>query len=647
MSIFKKFFFKETKQEIMNQTFLFKNEDELFIAISSGLIPESHQKDSVKFTRWNDNSIVVSPKRNLTKNQLKALEDAGVRKTNRKARESASCWGELFSPREVSESEISLRFVIFLLYEQDDLINLAGELLRLGCDRQSYAVQKVNGRKAILLRAAEPPYYSVASSFDRSRTFKSFVPIRNGQEAIFTEFGFTHPLAKELSVEPGTFLLVKRNGSWVSFKEPEWHDIYTLVDFKVPDLLENYENVGLDKKLEVELSLTRAVRNERTLFWVIEKNAIETIDKMVSSLPNDILNKFLFAVVGENKNPTIVLRSRTNQAPEIDINANQYVPFMKISNLFIPKDKNIEPPLRREKVRELLAPNDETIAWISPIEENSFEIKNIEEASFSPLIEWVDYVIRGEINNIEPWIKSSIFDVSSFVSVGVEWADKPKEKEKKKEEFKFAPHLKNEEEEEEEIKEEIKEEEKPKFEIQYVEEKEQEFLEEKILELENQFFAINAPFESVSRAGIWAELARLCFKSGNIRDGHICWSYATWSTNGIVQANYVKEWFGEYHTEETYQDFLKKTLDKNNISRTDVQKIVSILALYSICGKPQLNSGTRRKIKSFIKKNQKVLTLPEQRILIDKANMEFEREDFNLDKDCPTFLYKNFDKLEL
>ncbi len=85
-------------------------------------------------------------------------------------------------------------------------------------------------------------------------------------------------------------------------------------------------------------------------------------------------------------------------------------------NLFAPASLTVEPPLRRDRLRTWLAPDPELITWLEPTG-NGFSRRSVDETSFRPLTEWVDYVIDGAAETLETWSRSATFDFEPFVAL--------------------------------------------------------------------------------------------------------------------------------------------------------------------------------------------------------------------------------------
>src|SRR5262249_22638752 len=84
-------------------------------------------------------------------------------------------------------------------------------------------------------------------------------------------------------------------------------------------------------------------------------------------------------------------------------------------NLFLPAGFKLHPALRRDKVRDLLAPDPDQVVWLAPGERGAFTPETLPENAFRPLIDWVDYVLDHEQEALAAWVQAAQFDCEAFV----------------------------------------------------------------------------------------------------------------------------------------------------------------------------------------------------------------------------------------
>lgn len=168
----------------------FAGQDALRVALSSGSSPEV-QRVGARVLR-EDGALAtarvwVAPQGKLTKAAKASLEQAGVEVSRQEPEgwaeaRKVGCWAELLAPVWVGDHDISCALALFALAKSKAALPLAGELLRLGCDRQELAFGGV-GEDAppALLRAVAPPYYTLLRALDDPRGARVFVPTPPGR----------------------------------------------------------------------------------------------------------------------------------------------------------------------------------------------------------------------------------------------------------------------------------------------------------------------------------------------------------------------------------------------------------------------------------------------------------------------------------
>jgi hypothetical protein len=567
---------------------VFPSEEALRLALTGELIPTEVQAGTARVRRDEDGSITVEPDEKLTKAQLGELGKAGVKvarggkgqspaargsgatkDTERgKGKDGLSpvlCWAEIVPPSRVTEHEIHTAMVLFALPEADRLLPLAGELLRLGCDRQDFCYMpdevKQGDGVAALLKAVKPPYYTLARALDRPGGMRAFAPFPPGQERVWIELGFHHPLASSVH-SPGGGLLLIADDSWRALPAAEWTSLYKVIDVQLRTKAEAAQHEQVDptrvQRLQVELQLRRLARDASPTLWVLPEDGVEVVDRLIQQLPEREIARLLFAVGGDPERPVVLLRAREGRGKppvlELPLSAVAHAPWLDIGNLFLPADAILEPPLRRESLRSLLSPDPELVTWLTPVEEDpkAFGVERIADDAFSPLEDWVEYVVHSRAAELEPWVRAVTFEFDAFESVGVEWSErpaapppeerKPKERKKRRERAVEEPTEAAEEYEVYEVTDAEPEQEPdlqelPTFELSPGTKDEQ-----ALAELEQRFLESEEPAEAPERNEAWLEMARLNTKLGRQRDAGLCWTRALWEADGDRARVVAQHW---------------------------------------------------------------------------------------------------------
>jgi tetratricopeptide (TPR) repeat protein len=417
----------------------FANEESLRFSITSGLVPESVLGGTAHTWRDAEGGVFVAPAKPVPADAMMKLAAAGVERlpasTDPESASTVRCWAEMLGVVRTGEIDRNIGQVLFVVPAGASFVELAGELLRLGCDRLEWRATP----SSHLLRAAAPPYYSLLRAIDSFGGVRAYVPSPRGQDRVWVEVGCEHPLARFLRPERGSMLLVSSSAStqkkqhgagkigpsdgastFTLVPEGDFADIYSILDLEVPGgdaAFREHEPANEPPRLAVTLRLARAATIEAPALWVIREDAVAKIERLLASLPEEIARGLLFSPCREGDRTIVVVRSRPGTRSNVEIDGEPYRSHPSIGNLFMPCDATLEPPLRRDRVRELLTPDPDDVVWLRPTEGGRFDVERTPDAAFQPLSEWVEYVIDSNAPALVPWVKSCTFDFDAFVGV--------------------------------------------------------------------------------------------------------------------------------------------------------------------------------------------------------------------------------------
>jgi hypothetical protein len=393
----------------------FNSEDALRAAITAGLVPSEIVDHAASVVRHAEGGLVVTTERPLSKAVLQPLLAAGVVVTGPTGyAQPICCWAEALVPQRERDPEARTGVVLFVVPEGDALLEVAAELLRLGCDRQEF--RSLTGKKGTtgLLRVANPPYYTIMRALEGSEV-RAYLPTPAGQDLVWTEMGWEHPLVDLVRAPAGQLLLIPGNGDWRTLTLGPWTDIYQLFELQVPPVTPLV--TVPPPQLTVPLRLAPAARAEPASLWVLRVAAVAQVDRLRQQLPADTLERLLYAVGGTPEAPIVVLRARLGRQvpPALQLQGEAYAPLLSIGNLFAPVDKLLEPPLRRDRLRALLVPSVDRITWLAPVGDGGgFTPESLPDAAFAPLTDWVDYLVHTAAHTLEPWVNAATFDFTTF-----------------------------------------------------------------------------------------------------------------------------------------------------------------------------------------------------------------------------------------
>ncbi len=405
------------------EALLFPSEEALHVALRSGLIPAEVQRAPARVSYADDGQVVIAPSVSFSAKAKKSLKNSGVTETASApaASRAITCWAEALMPRAVGEPQGTLAQVLFTVDSEGTLLALAGELLRLGCDRQELRMLEGPGAGAgaatSMVRVVDPPWFVLSRALDHLDGLRAFVPSPAGQDQVWTEVGFEHPLDMAIGMPESGMVLVLGDGQWWRLPDGSWTDIDSLVEPANLPVAGKIIAMGSLPKVQVTLTLARSARPEAPTMFVLRSdandlrgNALKQVESLVRGLPEAQLENILFVV----SSGMVVLRARPGR--EANTGALPGLPFARVHdmpNLFAPAGMTVEPPLRRDRLRTWLAPDPDVVTWLEP-SGKGFTQLSVLEASFRPLGDWVEYVIDGAAQTLETWSRSATFDFAAF-----------------------------------------------------------------------------------------------------------------------------------------------------------------------------------------------------------------------------------------
>lgn len=398
----------------------FESEEALRFTVTSGLVPTKILEAGAR--TWGDGgAIVIEPDGAVPPDAMKALAAAGVARlpngTSSPSAREVSCWAEIVPLARTRSDFDPEGTVLFLVPQKSSLVDLAGELVRLGCDRLEY--RAVEGGH--LLRAAAPPYYSVLRAVDgpkkrskRQEETKAFVASPPGQDRVWIAAGYEHPFARFLRPRATSIVLIEPEG-WRAVPDGPFTDIYTLIELEIPGAARAKLAPGEAPRVPVPLRLAHASAVDAPSLWVVREDAAAKIERLVAALPEETTRGLLFAAHEAPDGLVIVVRLRPGRALTMEIDGEAYRAHPAIANLFLPVAATLEPPLRRDRLRDLFTPDPDEVVWLRAGDKGTFTVESSTDAAFVPLTSFIDYVIDRDRERLVPWVRSATFDFQTYV----------------------------------------------------------------------------------------------------------------------------------------------------------------------------------------------------------------------------------------
>ncbi|MBX7114859.1 MAG: hypothetical protein K1X64_11085 [Myxococcaceae bacterium] len=387
-----------------SKALLFPTREALTVALRSHVIPPELQREPVDFADI-EQGVAVWPLGALPGERRSALKELGVGEKDVSAtRRRADCWAAVLPPVPTDLPAGRLPQALLAVRTPEAMLKVCGELLRLGCERQSF--QRI-GAEALfaLVKVEEPSWYVLGQALENSGGFTAYLPSPAGQQTVWTQLGYRHPFETSLQAPSSGFVLIDGDGHWRAYDKGEWEDVGQWVEPSLPHAVTRLSSVDLPR-LRVPMQLRRALRPDAPSLWVNEAG-VETVERWVANAPETVLDDVLFAVSGT----TVVLAARPGRERAVgELPGTAYARLLELPNLYAPYGMTLEPPLRRDRVRAWLAPDSDTVYWLT----EKLAPTALPLNAFRPLSEWVDYVIDTAHTALQPWVKSAAFEFGVF-----------------------------------------------------------------------------------------------------------------------------------------------------------------------------------------------------------------------------------------
>jgi hypothetical protein len=462
------------------------------------------------------------------------------------------CWPQILPL--VADADLLDRLdqttILFELAGGERFARFVAEVLRLGNDRQFFRwLAGADGADRALLRVAGPPYYSLLRALDRAGA-DGPVAYRERASRVWVEVGWTHPLAERVKPPAGKLLLLRPPRQWTLLDDAPFRDAYEVIEFTLPAGHADWNEGKADAWVRVTPTLTAGGSTDGAELWVLRDDPVAELNRFVQNADDQLLHRLAFAVGERDGRKTVVLRVRPSKLPPpvLVLKGDAYKHYLKLPNLFLPAGTRLHPPLRRDRVRDLLAPDPDQLVWLAPSGERSFTPVTLPENAFRPLIDWVDYVLDHEQEALTAWVQAAQFDFEAFVcdEDAAKVKKPPPPPEKHKSERKRGDRGAD------EAAEALAAEsaDKPRksadaaaddkaFAVARVEPSE---AEKRRRALEEQFLALEGGMDAPGRQALWPELAAVNAAVANTDEAGVCWMNALWSRDDAPAA-WEWEWF--------------------------------------------------------------------------------------------------------
>jgi hypothetical protein len=514
----------------------FPNLDTLQLALTSGTLPAAVSLAPVTAAFdeagvWVEASVAV-PKG--VQGDLRRLGVQFAKSADGLDRQALSCWPQVLPLQKTDQLTLTTTTpVLFELRQTALLPALVAEILRLGNDRQSFRWLQMEGQDIVLLRVLGPPYYALLRALERDgRATAPFAYVEQAPR-VWVEIGYTHPLAQQLRPPEGRILLLRPPRDWQFLDDGPLRDIYDILEFPLAAPCLSWIEKPPAQRITVPLRLAPGSASEVAELWVLREHGFEQIDELVRTSDEQLVHRLAFAVGEHNGQTTVVVRTRPSKhtPPVLVLVGTSFRPYLKLPNLFVPCGSRLQPPLRRDVVRQLLAGDLDQVTWLMPHADGSFTPESLPDSSFRPLTDWVDYVLHHESATLQAWVEAATFDFEPFVC-------KDEQREAARTKKKGGGGKRRAEDDAEDagvteppeiaVVKKTRQKTEPIAALPELPRASPTELQKQLRDLEQRFLTLEGPLDGAQRLALWPKLASVYTVLGHGSDAALSWLQALW-----------------------------------------------------------------------------------------------------------------------
>lgn len=151
--------------------------------------------------------------------------------------------------------------------------------------------------------------------------------------------------------------------------------------------------------------------------WVLRTDALAQFTAYARATNELLLMGFTVAVSATAGVPCVVLRAARGKgpAPVFIGPAEAYRPFLQFSNVYLPINTRLGPPLRRDALAAALGLKPDRVVWLHRLADGGFQPESLPESAFRPLAEWIEYRVADPARSLRPWARPFPFEFEPFV----------------------------------------------------------------------------------------------------------------------------------------------------------------------------------------------------------------------------------------
>lgn len=272
----------------------------------------------------------------------------------------------------------------------------------------------------MMLRVVDPPTYSLLAALacTQPQAHAYYEQTRD----VWVQVGWRHVLAEQLDVPEGEMLLLRQPRIWEYRLCPNFVTSPSEFPLLRPQAsaqpLPVSELSRRGPELPLQLRPTRKWTDQPAEVWICHGINQQQIRALANELPSQIISGLQLAQLQSGQQSLTVLRW-SGSGPPVVLMARgwqEFVPYLRLMGLYVPKGFGLFPLIRRDRLRELFALSTQSITWLMPDDASgsgSFRQVHVGLDRFVKLSDYLHYTCPATraltVQSIEPLATIEVF----------------------------------------------------------------------------------------------------------------------------------------------------------------------------------------------------------------------------------------------